>query len=182
MPYILLSITLVEAAFKHGGLSLPFLEVSIILFLIFRIVSKPTINIEGVETFYIFAFFWIVSLFVLLLFYQQVQSSGYFTYIPKLAIIPFMAEFFLRERSDKWYIATAGSILFIIAFFVESNPIAIAQLVNKNEFGHYVLCFLALVSLSNLSNNNVQHPKTVSAVYLVIIFLTSILIYSRQFL
>ena len=41
---------------------------------------------------------------------------------------------------------------------------------------------LALVSLSNLSNNNVQHPKTVLAVHLVIIFLTSILIYSRQFL
>ena len=46
--------------------------------------------------------------------------------------------------------------MFILSFFVESNPLAIGQFINKNEFGHYVLCFLCMTSLS-LSQNKCRY-------------------------
>ena len=180
MPYQLLNATIFEAILKHQfNFLAPLLEISIVLYFIIRFTQKPTINFSGYKNYFFFSAAAILSLWVSLPTHIAPSSTFYFTIIPKLATIPLIIEHFVSQRSDRVNIISSIAVILFATVFIENDINPFGGKFNKNEFGHYALCLLALVSFS-LVKQNVRPSKSVFILFFIFLITLCVMIYSRQ--
>ena len=115
-------------------------------------------------------------------FYSDIYSTGYITLPLKVIIIPFIVFYFKCNQIKSTEVYLCVTALAGAYFFVEGNPIAPVQALNKNEFGHYLLCFFCLLSFSFLNTNKNINWKKTGISFMIIIVIVGVTLFSRQFL